>query len=155
MDFGIARTYSAPVGRVCEETLEAGIFEGRQTMPRISEYYFRTAILFLLVGISIGIHMAISQNHNVIGAHAHINLLGWVTSAVFGGYYALNPAKAAGRLPMIQYIVYTAGVLLMVVSLYLLLMGNTAMEPMVAAGSLVPFAGVCLFAWIVGHPARS
>ena len=124
-------------------------------MPRISEYFFRTAILFLLVGIAIGIHMAISQNHNVIGAHAHINLLGWVTSAVFGGYYALNPAKATGRLPLIQYIVYTAGVLLMVVSLYLLLMGNTAMEPMVAAGSLVTFAGVLLFAWIVWTPARS
>ena len=70
-------------------------------MPRLSEYYFRTAILFLIVGISIGIHMSISQNHNVIGAHAHINLLGWVTSAIFGGYYALNPAKAAGRLPLI------------------------------------------------------
>ena len=124
-------------------------------MPRISEYFFRTAILFLLVGIAIGIHMAISQKHNVIGAHAHINLLGWVTSAVFGGYYALNPAKATGRLPLIQYIVYTAGVLLMVVSLYLLLMGNTAMEPMVAAGSLVTFAGVLLFAWIVWTPARS
>ena len=123
-------------------------------MPRISEYFFRTAILFLLVGIAIGIHMAISQNHNVIGAHAHINLLGWVTSAVFGGYYALNPAKATGRLPLIQYIVYTAGVLLMVVSLYLLLMGNTAMEPMVAAGSLITFAGVLLFAWIVWTPAR-
>lgn len=123
-------------------------------MPRISEYYFRTAILFLIVGIAIGIHMSISQNHNVIGAHAHINLLGWVTSAVFGGYYALNPAKASGRLPMIQYFVYVIGVVLMAVSLYLLLQGNTALEPLVAAGSLVTFAGVLLFAWIVWTPAR-
>jgi hypothetical protein len=124
-------------------------------MPRISEFYFRTAILFLLVGISIGIHMAISQNHNVIGAHAHINLLGWVTSAVFGGYYALNPAKAVGRLPMIQYVVYTVGVMLMVCSLYLLLMGNTALEPLVAVGSIITFAGVLLFAWVVWTPART
>ncbi|QDZ10951.1 cbb3-type cytochrome c oxidase subunit I [Devosia ginsengisoli] len=123
-------------------------------MPRISEYYFRTAILFLIVGIAIGIHMSISQNHNVIGAHAHINLLGWVTSAVFGGYYALNPAKASGRLPMIQYFVYVIGVVLMAVSLYLLLQGNTALEPLVAAGSLITFAGVLLFAWVVWTPAR-
>ena len=68
-------------------------------MPRISNLFFRTAILFLIVGIAIGLQMAISQNHNVIGAHAHINLLGWVTSAIFGVYYALNPAKAEGRLP--------------------------------------------------------
>ena len=124
-------------------------------MPRISEYYFRTAILFLIAGISIGIHMSISQNHNVIGAHAHINLLGWVTSALFGGYYALNPAKAAGRLPMIQYVVYVIGVALMGVSLYLLLAGNTAMEPVVAVASLITFAGVLLFAWVVWMPAGS
>ncbi len=121
-------------------------------MPRISEYYFRSAILFLIVGISIGIHMSISQNHNVIGAHAHINLLGWVTSALFGGYYALNPAKAAGRLPMIQYAVFTLGVIVMGGSLYLLLAGNTAVEPIVAASSLITFAGVLLFAWIVWMP---
>ncbi|WP_316355464.1 hypothetical protein [Devosia sp.] len=124
-------------------------------MPRISEYYFRSAILFLIVGISIGIHMSISQNHNVTGAHAHINLLGWVTSALFGGYYALNPAKAAGRLPMIQYAVFTLGVIVMGVSLYLLLAGNTAVEPIVAASSLITFAGVLLFAWIVWMPSAA
>ena len=124
-------------------------------MPRISEYYFRSAILFLIVGISIGIHMSISQNHNVIGAHAHINLLGWVTSALFGGYYALNPAKAAGRLPMIQYAVFTLGVIVMGASLYLLLAGNTAVEPIVAASSLITFAGVLLFAWIVWMPSAA
>jgi hypothetical protein len=123
-------------------------------MPRISEYFFRSAILFLIVGISIGIHMSISQNHNVIGAHAHINLLGWVTSALFGGYYALNPAKAAGRLPMLQYLVYTVGVALMGVSLYLLLAGNTGMEPVVAVASIITFIGVLLFAWVVWTPAR-
>jgi hypothetical protein len=124
-------------------------------MPRISEYFFRTAILFLIVGIGIGIHMSISQNHNVIGAHAHINLLGWVTSALFGGYYALNPAKAAGVLPMIHYVVHTLGVAAMGTSLYLFLQGNTALEPVLAVSSLVVFAGVLLFAWIVWMPASS
>lgn len=124
-------------------------------MPRISEYFFRSAILFLLVGISIGIHMSISQNHNVIGAHAHINLLGWVTSALFGGYYALNPAKAAGRLPMLQYVVFTTGVVIMGGSLYLLLAGNVGMAPVVAVSSLITFAGVLLFAWIVWMPTKA
>ena len=122
-------------------------------MPRISEYYFRAAILFLIVGIAIGIHMSISQNHAVTGAHAHVNLLGWVTSALFGGYYALNPAKANGRLPIIQFAVYTLGVALMSGSLYLLLTGNTGGEPIVAVSSLIPFAGVLLFAWVVWMPA--
>ncbi|WP_332688797.1 hypothetical protein [Devosia sp.] len=122
-------------------------------MPSLAHLYFRSAILFLIAGISIGIYMSISQNHNVIGAHAHINLLGWVTSALFGGYYALNPAKATGRLPMVQYFIYTIGVVIMAVSLYLLLQGNIGMTPIVAASSLITFAGVLLFAWVVFMPA--
>ena len=62
-------------------------------MPNLAHVYFRTAILFLIAGISVGIYMSISGNHAVTGAHAHINLLGWVTSALFGTYLALNPAK--------------------------------------------------------------
>src|SRR5690606_32515143 len=57
---------------------------GRSNMPNISNLYFRTAVLFLIAGIGLGLMMSISGNHNVIGAHAHINLLGWVTSALFG-----------------------------------------------------------------------
>ena len=82
-------------------------------MPNISNLFFRTAVVFLIVGIGIGLQMSISQNHNTIGAHAHINLLGWVTSALFGGYYALNPAKAERRLALIHYGVYTVGVIIM------------------------------------------
>lgn len=118
-------------------------------MPRIAKLYFRTAIIFLIIGISIGLSMAISQDHSAIGAHAHANLLGWVTMAIFGGYHALNPAKAERRIAMIQYCVYTAGVALMVPALYLMLTGNPAMEPVVAIASLITFAGVLLFAVII------
>ena len=123
-------------------------------MPRISDLFFKTAVLFLIVGIGIGLMMAISGQHDVMGAHAHINLLGWVTSALFGGSYALNPGKAEGWLPLVHYGVYTVGVVVMTAALYLLLQGNPAMEPVVAGGSLVTFAGVLLFAVVVFIPAR-
>jgi len=118
-------------------------------MPRISQLYFRTAVIFLIIGILMGLNMAISQDHSVIGAHAHCNLLGWVTMAIFGGYHALNPQKAEKRLAMIQYYVYTAGIALMVPALYLMLRGNTAMEPIVALASVITFVGVLLFAFII------
>lgn len=118
-------------------------------MPRISQLFFKTAILFLIIGIGVGLQMSISGDHNVVGAHAHINLLGWVTSAIFGGYYALNPAKAQGRLALAHFGVYTAGIVVMVAGLYFLLLGNTALEPVVAAGSLITLLGVLIFAVIV------
>ena len=124
-------------------------------MPKVSTYYFKTAVIFLIVGIAMGLQMSISGDHNVIGAHAHANLLGWVTMALFGTYFAFAPAKADGRLAMIQYGVYTAGVVIMVPALYFMLAGNPNLEPIVAVGSLITFAGVILFAVVVFSGERS
>ena len=118
-------------------------------MPVLSQLYFKTAIVFLIVGIAAGIHMSITGDHSVTGAHAHINLLGWVTMALFGTYFAFEPEKANSRLARIQYGVYTIGVVVMMPSLYFLLMGNPALEPLVAVSSLVVFAGVLLFAVVI------
>lgn len=124
-------------------------------MPNLANLYFRTAIVFLIAGICVGIYMSMSGNHAVVGAHAHINLLGWVTSALFGTYLALNPAKAAGLLPRLQYGIYVLGVIVMSVSLYLMLEGNMALVPVVAATSIITFVGVLLFAVIIFMPART
>jgi hypothetical protein len=50
---------------------------------------------------------------------------------------------------MIQYYIYTAGVAVMVPSLYFMLLGNMALEPVVAAAAIVTFVGVLLFAFII------
>jgi peptidoglycan/LPS O-acetylase OafA/YrhL len=118
-------------------------------MPFIATLYFRTAIILLIVGIGIGIHMSMAGDHSPMGAHAHLNLLGWVTSALFGAYYALHPAKAAGRLPMLQYAIHIIGLVIMIPALYVMLKGNPSVEPFVAGGSLIVYAGVILFGWIV------
>jgi cbb3-type cytochrome oxidase subunit 1 len=125
------------------------------SMPKLAELFFKTAIIFLIVGIGIGLHMAIGRDHSAMGAHAHINLLGWVTSAIFGTYYALNPGKAASRIAQAHYWVYTVGVVVMTASLYMLLTGNLAFEAPVAIGSMVTFLGVLLFAWVLFAPARA
>ena len=118
-------------------------------MPKVSDLFFRTAIVWLILGISAGLQMAISGDHGAFPAHAHINLLGWVTSAIFGGYYALNPAKAARKIAMIHYGLYNLGLVVMLPALYLMLQGNSALEPIVAAGSLIVAAAVLIFAFVV------
>ena len=118
-------------------------------MPQLSVWYFRTAILFLIAGICLGLYMSITHQFEATGAHAHINLLGWVTMAIFGIYYALNPLQAASRIATIQYMLYTIGILVMAPALFLMLTGNPALEPVVAVSSLVTFAGVLLFAVIL------
>lgn len=119
-------------------------------MPKVSNLFFKTAVVWLILGISAGLQMAISGDHGAFPAHAHINLLGWVTSAIFGGYYALNPAKAARKIAMVHYGLYNVGLVVMLPGLYLMLHGGqTALEPVVAGGSLIVAAAVLLFAFVV------
>jgi hypothetical protein len=118
-------------------------------MPQISTMYFKAAALFLLVGIAIGLQMSISGEHNVSGAHAHLSLLGWVSLALFGTYFALAPEKASSRLAWAQFWIAVASTLIMSGALYLLLLGYTKVEPVVAVGSLTYAVGAVLFARIV------
>ena len=124
-------------------------------MPRIAQLYFKTAIIFLILGIGLGLHMAIGQDHSATGAHAHANLLGWVTMAIFGGYHALNPEKANSRFALLQYGVYTAGVAIMIPALYLMLTGRPEFEPVVAIASIITFIGALMFAVIIFGRAAS
>lgn len=123
-------------------------------MPLISRMYYLCALGFLIAGVLVGLHMSISHDHSAVGAHAHINLLGWVTMAIFGTYHALNPDGAASRLARVQFYTYTFGVVLMTPSLYLLVTGNPALEPIVAVASIIVFIGVLMFGLIVLRDAR-
>ncbi|MET3646131.1 hypothetical protein [Phyllobacterium ifriqiyense] len=118
-------------------------------MPKISQLFFKSATIFFIIGVMMGLHMGFSGDHSPFPAHAHLNLLGWVSSAIFATYYALNPKKAEGKLVMWQFAVYTTGIVVMIPSLYFMALGNAALEPLVGIGSLIVFAGVLLFAVVV------
>jgi hypothetical protein len=121
-------------------------------MPRISHYFFKTATILLIVGIAVGLHMGISEDHSAMPAHAHIVLLGWVTSALFGGYYALQPAKAEWRAAFVHFAIYVAGMVIMLPALYLKYTGHPQFEPLLAGGSMIVALGVLVFAYVMFSP---
>jgi hypothetical protein len=58
-------------------------------MPRISLWFFAVAPIYVLIGMGFGIFMGASQDFTLAPAHAHLNLIGWVTMALYGTFYAL------------------------------------------------------------------
>jgi hypothetical protein len=124
-------------------------------MPKVAHWFFRVAVVFLILGILMGLQMSITGVYNVTGAHAHTNLLGWVTSALFGGFYALNRNVAESKLAKVHFWAHTISVAIMTPSLYLVFLGYTALEPVLAIVSLIAFASVLLFAFIVFSAGRS
>ncbi|MDI7862109.1 cbb3-type cytochrome c oxidase subunit I [Rhizobiaceae bacterium n13] len=121
-------------------------------MPKIAHLYFKSAVIFFLAGIIVGLKMAISGNHDVIPAHAHINLLGWVSCAIIGAYFAFCPAKAEKRLAMLQFGLYVTSVAMISIALYLMGVGYPQIEPLAAFGSILTLVAALMFAFIVFSP---
>jgi hypothetical protein len=51
---------------------------------KASSFSFKIATVMALAGIAMGIGMAASHDHSLMPAHAHLNLLGWVSLFLFG-----------------------------------------------------------------------
>jgi peptidoglycan/LPS O-acetylase OafA/YrhL len=119
---------------------------------KASSLSFRTAVVFAIVGICMGIGMAMSQNHSISPAHAHLNLLGWVSLFLIGVFYRLHPALDASRLAFVQVCLWIAGTVVLTVGVTALYAGYPSADPIAAIGSLIILAGVLLFAFLVFRP---
>lgn len=117
---------------------------------------FRAAVLLVLAGMLWGIVMGISENHATMPAHAHLNLLGWVSLFLFGIYYHLHPALDRSRLALLQVWIWIAGTIVMTIGVGLVHSGQQIGDPIAALSSLVVLADTLLFGWLVfrGEPAE-
>jgi len=120
-----------------------------------SSLSFRLAVLFVITGIAMGIGMAASQDHSIMPAHAHLNLLGWVSLFLFGIYYERRPALDSSRLALIQVGLWSVGTIVLTVAVAAIHLGYVAADPIAAVASLVILAAMLLFAYFVFRPATS
>lgn len=118
-------------------------------MPRVSAAFFMTGALFLGAGMIWGMWMGANENFALAPAHAHLNLLGWVTAALYGTFYTLTRETMSPRLAWLNYALSTIGVLVMTPALIMLLLTNDIAKwsPIVAAGSGIVFLGLVVFSF--------
>jgi hypothetical protein len=110
---------------------------------------FRAAVLMLIAGMIWGIVMGISQDHSTLPAHAHLNLLGWVSLFLFGIYYHLHPAIDRSRLAFLQVWVWIVGTIILTIGVGLVHSGHQIGDPIAAVSSLVVLADTLLFGALV------
>ncbi|MBS0339392.1 MAG: hypothetical protein JSS56_02635 [Proteobacteria bacterium] len=114
-----------------------------------SRAWFRVAVVYFVVAVALGIVMGASGDHTLMAVHAHINLLGWVTMALFGLLGLAYPAITEGRAAAWQFWLHNTGAPVMLVALAARLKGVEAAEPIVGIASVVVGISVVLFAWLV------
>ncbi|WP_201861452.1 hypothetical protein [Microvirga soli] len=120
-----------------------------------SSLSFRLAVLFVIAGMAMGIGMAMTQDHALMPAHAHLNLLGWVSLFLFGIYYERRPALDASRLAMIQVVLWSLGTVVLTSAVSAIHLGYHAAEPIAAIASLIVLAAMIQFAYFVFRPERN
>jgi cbb3-type cytochrome oxidase subunit 1 len=117
-------------------------------MQGVARNFFTLAVVYSLVGMTLGLSMAMSHDHSQLPTHAHIMVLGWVMSAVFAFFYHLMPAARASRLATVHFWLAAISSLGMFIGLFVLYGGNPAIEPVLGVSAMAYFAATVLFAFI-------
>lgn len=116
---------------------------------RISDFCFIVAALCALGGMTLGIVMGISQDFTLAPAHAHLNLLGWVTMALYGLYHR-GIGRTGGVAGWLQVGSGALGAALMSGGLGVYLAtGSDSLASLVIAGSLMAVASMLMFLSLV------
>lgn len=116
-------------------------------MKGIAFVFFAAAAVCVTAGMVWGLQMSISQAHMLSPAHAHLNLVGWVTLGLFGLYYHVTPHAAATRLARVHLVLALIGAATMAPGIALAILGRG--EILAVIGSLATFASMLVFLYTV------
>lgn len=122
---------------------------------KASSLSFQAAVAFVVAGMIWGIVMAISGDHSAMPAHAHLNLLGWVSLFLFGIYYRLHPSLEGAKGAIIQIWGWIIGTIVLAIGVGLVTTGHDSAEPIAAIGSFIVLFDMILFGWLVFRRERA
>jgi hypothetical protein len=111
-------------------------------MRNIDRCFFGLAIFSALVGMTLGISMAARQDFGLAPVHAHINLAGWASLALFGLGYRSGLAKNDG-LARVHFLIALAGAIVFPIGIYYAVAEHIEVGAMV--GSLLVVGSMLLF----------
>jgi hypothetical protein len=110
------------------------------------------ALGFATVGLVLGIYMAASQNHGELVAHAHILLIGFVVSFVYGIIHRLWLDKPSRTIATIQFVLHQAAAVTISIGLFLLygnFMPQAVLDPILGIAAFGVLLGMLLMLYMV------
>jgi hypothetical protein len=116
-------------------------------MKSFDRTYLIFALCYAAAGMGLGIYMGMSGNHGQFVSHAHIMLVGFVTSLVYAAIHRLWLPTPARVLATIQFILHQAGSLAMFAGLLLIygrVVADEQVGPLMGAASIAVILGVLL-----------
>src|SRR5699024_9218995 len=104
-------------------------------------------VVYFVIGIGFGMYMGIADQFQFSSAHAHINLLGWVSFALVGVIYHLFPVAGGNKMASVHFWLQMIGVPLLTFSMVLFGLGKFEVGgPLSGIGGTLVAIGVLIFA---------
>jgi len=104
-------------------------------------------LIYAVIGIALGIFMAATHDHGQLVTHAHIMLVGFVVSFIYGLCHKLWLNNITSKLAVAQFYIHQVGAAILVTGLFLLY-GNfvelETIDPVLALASITVFVGAIL-----------
>jgi hypothetical protein len=116
------------------------------------------ALGYAAVGLSLGLYMGASQNHGELVTHAHILLIGFVLSLVYGIIHKLwldNPNRTVANA---QFALHQAAAVTVSVGLFLLyggLVSEATLSPILGIASAGVLLAMLLMLYMVVRSGRN
>lgn len=122
-------------------SVRADVKEGENAMRMnaITALWARSAMVWFLITVGFGLGMGITQHFEFVPAHAHMGVLGWLSSAVFALIYAVSrPWPEGARLPRFHWVAHNVGVAAMTGGLFMGIRDpSSPAEPFIAGGAVL------------------
>lgn len=113
-------------------------------MKQLDVYFLVLAALSLIIGVVLGITMAGTHDFQLMPVHAHVNLVGWASLALFGLTYRVYPDLKLGKLAVLHLVLGASGAVLLPVGIYFAVVRQS--ETLAMLSSLLWLGAVLVFA---------
>ena len=115
-------------------------------MQGIGKAFFISALVYGVLGMLLGLEMAMRKNHGQMPTHAHVMVIGWLSFAVFGLFYSAHGSAVPKVLALVHLWLAQVSLAVLVIGLYLIYSGKTQFDPLAAIGSMAYAVSFLVFA---------
>jgi len=119
-------------------------------MNRLTALFVKAAVLYGLIGFTIGLVMGATGNFTLRSAHSHLNLLGWTSLAIYAGFYQIAPKASELLASTVHFYLAILGTAVITIGVGLISYGVGAPGAAIAGiGSVITLASFLVFTYIV------
>ena len=125
---------------------------------KIDRKFLLCSLAYAVFGMGVGIYMAASKNHTELVAHAHILLVGFLVSFVYGLIHKLWVSTEIRSIANVQFYLHQLSALVMLAGLLLFYGGlfREVLDPILAVSSLGVLGGALLMIYLaIRFPAET